>query len=591
MTTAFVGVFKRAFRNTNNLVAQLFSGTSFFNYNKVGKDSTEYSSGNNIFCADESESIYKKHLIRSVCWPVPGSYNYLVSHYQHGSLNHYFLASPTVSPAIELGEGQHFLTYNEFYVAKFGDGLYAWGGAHIETESSIDYIVMYQLFTITNGFKVRKHRTVLDITLDQTTIGSIPFHSEISYTEDGNFANSEFLYHSNTEGAYELIKYLPRQSRQLVCNNDGTKTIFFCTRRSASGVAWADAEYHPIFEITDTATEFSVTEIHEFENLTTTGIAKSEAHSCSGSQASHSYSEVTSTCPDQSPDTASTTTQSGGMTHTQVNTHSEFGTTEFLGCAYNRFTDAPIVAFYREINKAVTNSLGNTIGWSGSKSYVNSVIASDSFLISHSIYMNIDAGVVGGSVPNTATSEVVVQVIGGDETIVSMPREASYTNITGSATGSKTNPTTGTFIITGNQTSVDNEILDFKIVDLANLLVIHKTRYSYAQISFSETTSLSGEPSSTVNFNFNQTYTGETRIRNRRENIYLYENGNQILLREGTDDGNAQFIESFASSPWGAGEAVCTGDCEEGLILWCEDPLFPNFREVIDTTSTVTFSC
>ncbi|MCP3674600.1 MAG: hypothetical protein GY829_09075, partial [Gammaproteobacteria bacterium] len=194
--------------------------------------------------------------------------------------------------------------------------------------------------------RLQKHQVIYDPSIDQSTITDMPLVDSIilDNATHGNMTLAS-TPESHPLGTTSKQSNWARENRQMTCNRDGTQTIFSVARDTK------DSENYNIFVLTDDDNGFSVelydvfyksetleSNTAETINYTGTGtLDNTVEYQCQGG----SYLSTGNTTRDL---TASESYNSNSIT-TGIDYE-----LEFMGAAFNKFTDEIIVAVMRTVN-------------------------------------------------------------------------------------------------------------------------------------------------------------------------------------------------------------------------------------------------
>lgn len=351
------------------LVAQLStSGTNFFKYMTLGTDNTE-TEGFNI-AHGYAPTVGVSH--KTVNWTHPDGR--VVSTVYHWGFKDLPPAAPTLTPIVQGYTINPFILVDGDLVAKLPSTDI--GPAHLETISGVEYLVSYAATSTSTTISAHRYKLVLDMSANQQAVAALVWDSMTSYTDvSGGQDNAAATYVINPFGEFtvdlktaESIDHFYMHERQMVTNADATKTVFF-TIRKWDGL-WKG---FPVFEITHNDPTFSVTEIDEFINTydVDLGITASTT-SQSGTQTTSVQVDVDpTTCGSSPTDTIHIGTCSGTKSGSESGTVKGSLSKYFMGCAYNRKTDLPIILQLHEGQKEFSYSYTVSQSWSGGAEYTS----------------------------------------------------------------------------------------------------------------------------------------------------------------------------------------------------------------------------
>jgi hypothetical protein len=411
MANIYLSIFKHIYDGVTaeyTLISQLSSGSTVFDY-KVPSDNTLVSSANNVSGRNLND--------RATC---TASFSWIKPDGSKGvCLNQWIrqldgrdertpppgLESPTVERRLYDGPT---IFGGKAYIAKIpassaGEHV---GGIHIQTISSVDYVVMYKLISNWSEIIVEKYKAVYDETLDQSTISNLAYDKQTTYeniTKESQRSDYIDVVDSSVPTDGNLVWRIAEQNRTLVSNADGSKTVFFCDIKDSSGNYYNDFE---IIEITDTDTEFSCTKHSEFirQDQATNSLVTNEL--TEGAKVTTVDGLVDRTnCPD-SFQTSSTSAKifDGAETFTQQLARSE--SSMFLGCAYDKYSDAVIVLSYKTYEGQPLSPRNQD--WNGNDSGGDYHYDSDAALQTTAALCINDVDIITASASEAKTADVTV---------------------------------------------------------------------------------------------------------------------------------------------------------------------------------------
>jgi hypothetical protein len=259
------------------------------------------------------------------------------------------------------------------------------------------------------------------------------------------------LNHTNS-GSYKSML-----GAQLVTNASGNKTIFGIGRRPIGG----SYDTVIIFELTDDGTTMSLSEEYTYTPRTyytneTPGNDVSRYKSGTRTQTRNYFNTLT--CPNYSQD--STSTYSGVITSHLEGNDPDYTIPYYLGCAYDRMTDQPIICI---------GMIGSTPGYH-SDTITYEQISGDHLddVSDHTT----TAQTTGGLSSDGFT--ILIRDITDDSDTVLCSSEANFTLNTEWTINLDNN----TLDVTGTSTSDYGDTVDFGIVDLScRIFIFKETRY------------------------------------------------------------------------------------------------------------------
>ncbi len=403
------------------LVAQVSTGTTYFNYLKLGTNSTETEGKNIVFGNSMS--------LKTVNWTAPDG-RIVSTLYKYGRRTSADLTpAPSISPYVNSYElsiyapTQPPVLVDGRLVARLPE--LAQSPAHIENVGGTDYLVSYLIVGLSVGFRVVKHKAVLNMNADQTNPPVLAVDSQIDYTTTGaenaftaaSYVINPFGDTTNSDSQQTESKdYLHMHERNLVTNADGTKTILFAMKKYGS--LW---NAFPIYELTDNG-GLSIVEIGEFTNVYTSGtipITDTESNSGSDDVVSDLSMDV-ATCTDQtSGETIICAGQhTGSMSGTRTSDQGELRSKYFLGCAYDRKTDQPIILQLHTGQRALSYTLNVASSFSGTIDYTKateqpSVITQNS-IAQNTTHSTSSDGAEGSPLAQTSIKRQLFELIISD---------------------------------------------------------------------------------------------------------------------------------------------------------------------------------
>ena len=450
------------------LVAQVSTGTTYFNYLKLGTNSTE-TEGKNIVYGSLINAYSAG--IKSLTWVEPSSGDILTTCYYIGDLQEGAPAAeiPTYVKAKDL---ETFILFNGDYVARLPglDLSTIVGGAHLQTINNVRYIVAYRVNSGYGVITLTKYRVALDEALDQTTIPLMAVDKEIQYTDTSgadwtsvrpNLINPYGPYTGTNTGvnAEQTYTIIP-QARDLVCNADGSKTVFYFGR-SYNGEN--EANYHAIFELVDTETEFSLTELTESHNTLSVPTGSDTVSEYQTGEITNNSTWDLVNCPNS--EIHNVNNYSGTLDYTQKTSTTGTVSTWFLGCSYNRVSNSIELLKFREIESERVTDENRTYTHSGSTTYVDGNQTSNTHTIDFTwTYTDNPKYPSPG---NQKHFELYIEDIAGNELAILYSTKLKASQYKETATITRT-LATDIDDITYNKNVDYTEVGDFGVIDFSN---------------------------------------------------------------------------------------------------------------------------
>lgn len=347
MANVYLGLFKTVFPQVSaaSLVAQLSTGTTYFNYTKLGTDSTE-TEGANIASARNSAS--SNSAWRSVVWVHPTDGRIITTMYLHGGKTPGADAEAITTFNI-ITSLQAVVLIDGVMVAKVPTALLpgsGFGGVHIKNISGSDYLVGYRLVDYSGSFSMWRYKVLVNMSADQTSPPEFTFDDSAQLTTDANIPSTIPNPYNFSSPSDENIRYLPMANRNIVVNNAGDKIIFFGQRLVST-----DPNNFPIYEMSDNGGAMSptnYTQINQITNVAKVNYSDAQTSNTQTGSRSVLIESWLTGCP-SAPVTNQTQTNSGGMNGSNQNdlTGGTNGVT-FLGVAYDRVDDTPIYLTFED---------------------------------------------------------------------------------------------------------------------------------------------------------------------------------------------------------------------------------------------------